>query len=64
MLLRPHRCTNMQMCGKGQAQWTTFQKSQKVEYGTKYHEVYQKYWIIANPQEYECSAWKDAWIRR
>ena len=39
-------------------------KVSKVEYGTKYHEVYQKYWIIANPQEYECSAWKDAWIRR
>ena len=21
-------------------------------------------WIRANPQEYDCSAWKNAWIRR
>ena len=25
---------------------------------------YLKLWIRADPQEYDCSAWKIAWIRR
>ena len=25
---------------------------------------FERDWIRANPQEYNCSAWKNAWIRR
>ena len=25
--------------------------------------LFGAYWVLANPQEYDCSAWKNAWIR-
>ena len=25
---------------------------------------FERDWITANPQEYDCNAWKNAWIRR